>query len=68
VLEQVGGSAFSGGMAISEEALADMVLSNGLSIQQLLLLAAAQLAVMCLMMWIQARRLAGQAPRTLMGV
>jgi hypothetical protein len=55
-------------MAISEEALADMVLSNGLSIQQLLLLAAAQLAVMCLMMWIQARRLAGQAPRTLMGV
>lgn len=67
-LAQVEQSAFSGGMALSEETLADMVMSSGLSAPQLLLLAAAQLAVMCLLMYLQARSLAAKPPRTLMGV
>ena len=67
-LAQIDASAFSGGMALSEDALTDMVLSSGVSVPQLLLFAAVQLAVTLLFLRLHARSLAVKPPRTLMEV
>ncbi len=67
LLAKVDYSVFSGAV-LTEEELAGLVAQSSLDSRQLLLLAAAQLALTALLMGIQAWSLARQRPRKLMGV
>ena len=67
-LAQVDKSVFSSGIGLTEESLLEMVNMSQVSPVMLLLLCAAQIAVIAAVLWLHADRLSRRKPRELLGV
>lgn len=67
-LTQAQSNLHSGGTALDNSALAGMLAQSEMPVAGLLLLAAAQLAVIALVLWLHGAMLAGKKPRKLLGV